>query len=82
MGQLRLGSKGHVFGNLGLFSALCVVGPLLGQIEFAVEEGVAVLASVTQEDTDLAVFDPASGAAVLALDPQECAPFLRSACLS
>jgi hypothetical protein len=59
--QLWLGGKGDVIGNVSSLSAWQISAPVFGQIQFAVDEGVAELRDVGGKDADLAVFH-ASGA--------------------
>ena len=58
--QSRLGGELDVLRYGGRGAALPVVGPFLGQIQFAVDQGVALCAGVGQENTDLTVLDPLS----------------------
>jgi hypothetical protein len=68
VGQLRAGGELDGGGDTGLFPALGVTGPGLGQVDPAVDQGVSVFTGVGQEDADLGVLDPSRGAGVLALD--------------
>jgi hypothetical protein len=62
-------------------ASAAVVGPPLGQIEFAVQKRVAALTGIVHKNTDLAVFDPSCGAAVSALDPAGMLAFLYQTAL-
>jgi hypothetical protein len=63
--QLRLGGKGDVIGDMGSLSAWQISAPLFGQVQFAVDEGVAEIRDVGGKDADLAVFDAPSPPAML-----------------
>jgi hypothetical protein len=58
--------KAHRLGDVGLGPALRVVGPVLGQIEAGVEQGLAARRHVGEEIADLTVVDFAQAAAPLA----------------
>ena len=62
--------------NMAFLAAGLVVGPFLGQIELAVQRGVAGRRRVGQEDADLAVVDLAQPTAPLASDPARFGPLL------
>ena len=55
-------------GDPGGLAAFAVLGPGLGQVELAVDQGVPLVGGVGGEDADLAVLGPSRGAGVLALD--------------
>jgi hypothetical protein len=63
-GQGWLGRKASVGWDPGLLTTGAVGGPLLRQIELAVQQGMAVPARITQKDPDLAVLDLAGRAAI------------------
>ena len=63
-------------GDVAFLAAGLVVGPILGQVEPAVQRGVTGLRGVGQEDTDLAVVDLAQPAAPLAADAAGFGPLL------
>ncbi len=66
-GQFVPGAETHLRGHAGLLAAPFVLGPVLGQVEARIDQGVALVADVAEVDTDLAVFDFAKAAAPLAL---------------
>ncbi len=68
-GQLALGGEVPLVGDFGRMAAFAVLGPGLGQVELAVDQGPAAGRRVGGEDTDLAVLGAAGGSGVLALDP-------------
>src|SRR3954452_17550060 len=65
--ELGLGGEGNVGRDARFASALLVLGPVGGQIERAVDQRLAMAAGIAEEHADLAIPDPAGGAAVLAL---------------
>jgi hypothetical protein len=77
--KLRFGREHDVLWHTRLFAARHVGGPLLRQIELAVEEGPAFGAGIGQEDTDLAVLAFASGARILAFDADRLGALLEKA---
>ena len=64
----RLGGEPDRVGDVGRRAPRGIVGPALGQVERAVDEGVPVPRHVGREDADLAVGDPAGGTGVLPRD--------------
>ena len=60
---------------------LGVGSPSLGQVEPPVDQRVPLAAAVRQEHPDLAILDPTSRAAVLALHTDALRPFLQEASL-
>ena len=68
-----------LLGDVALLASGLVVGPILGQVEPAVQRGVAGLGGVGQEDADLAVVDLAQPAAPLAIDAAGLGPLLGEA---
>jgi hypothetical protein len=80
-GQFGLGRKANRVGNSSLQATSFIRGPLLRQIEFAVDESTALLARIAKKHADLAVLDAAGRAAVLALDPGRMRALLEEACL-
>ncbi len=75
--QYDLGSERDLFRNAGLLPPLGVVGPLLGQVQGAVEQRPALLSCVPEEHPDLAVLDPPGGARVLAGNPTRLGALLE-----
>ncbi len=75
--QLRLGRERDRLGHARLSALVRVIGPLLGQVERTIEQGVAVAAGVAEEDADLAVLDPPRRARVLPLHPGRLRAFLE-----
>ena len=64
--QLRLGGERDGLRHGGRGAALPVVGPLLGQIQFTVDQGMALATGIGQENTDLTVLDPSRSPRILA----------------
>src|SRR3954447_18351932 len=64
-GQPVAGAEAHAPGHAGLLAPLAVGGPLRGQIEADIDEGVLLARGVAEEDADLAVLDLAQPAAPL-----------------
>src|SRR5918995_1745347 len=51
-GEPALGGEAHVLRHTGLRPSLGGVGPLVGQVQLPIDEGRALLGSVSQEDAD------------------------------
>src|SRR5262249_32527998 len=66
-GQFVPGLEAHRFGDAGLGTPLFVLGPLLGQVETDIDQGVLAAADVGEVDADLAVVDLAEAATPLPL---------------
>jgi hypothetical protein len=77
--DLGLGQERDVLGDLGRAAPLQVLGPRLGQVEPAVDQGVPPAAGVGQEHADLAVLDPPRRAAVLPRHPGRVLALLQEA---
>jgi hypothetical protein len=60
-GQLALGGEGALVGDAGRSAAFPVACPGLGQVELAIDQGMAAGGGVGGEDTDLAIFCPPGG---------------------
>lgn len=67
-GQFGFGLEGEGIGNVSSTAAWQVSAPLLGQVQLAVDEGMAALGDVGEEDANLAVLDGAAGTAILLSD--------------
>src|SRR5262249_41421760 len=80
-GQFRLGAEDHPLRYAGGAAAVWVVGPLVGQVQPGVQQGMAAVAGVGGVDGDLAVGDLTQGAAVLAGDPDALGAGLGEAAL-
>src|SRR5215210_3653437 len=78
-GEFGLGMHPDLIGHPGPLAALLVLGPLLGQIQLAVDEGLASAGSVGQKHPDLAVLPLADGACILALYPDAVPSLLDEA---
>jgi hypothetical protein len=74
---LGLGLKGDLLRHTCLLAAGHVGGPLLREIELAIEEGATFGAGIGEEDADLAVLAFASGAGILAFDANRLGAFLE-----
>jgi hypothetical protein len=68
-GQGRFGGELDLVGNTGGRTALRVLAPVLGQIQSPVDQRVPGRGRIRQIHRQLGDFDPAGGAAVLALHP-------------
>src|SRR5260370_20100172 len=60
--------KGHLGGDVGLAAVFAVSGPLRGEIEAVVDQGLAPRRDIGEKDTDLAIIDFAETATPLAGD--------------
>src|SRR5687768_6354226 len=78
-GEFGLGAHPDLLWYSSLFASLLVFGPLLGQIQLAVDESLTPIGSVGQEHSHLAVLRLACGAGVLALDPDALLALLDEA---
>lgn len=76
LGQLALGREGTFVGDLRLPAPLSILGPALGQVEFAVDQGPSADGGVGRQDTDLAVVDLSGSAGVLLGYPGRRGAFL------
>jgi len=65
----RLGGEVQVVGHVSGTPAIRLIGPAPGQVELAIDEGVAAIGHVGGEHADLAVGDLACRAGVLPLHP-------------
>jgi hypothetical protein len=77
-GQLRLGGEADLVGDAGRPAPLPVLGPLLGQIEAAVQEDVSGGSGVGEHDRGLAVAHVPGQAAVLEGHPDRLDALLLS----
>ena len=59
--QLMPSLEVNVLGHAGLVATFAVVGPLLGQVEAEIDQGVLVPRDVAEVDAELAVLDWRSG---------------------
>jgi hypothetical protein len=66
-GDRRLGGEAHVLGHMSGTQTVGLVGPALGQVEPAIEEGMTPIRHVSGEHADLTVGDLARRAGVLPL---------------
>ena len=74
--QFWLRGKADGIGYLGCQALLLVICPILGQIEFAVDQKPSLVADIGEKHADLAVFDPACSAAVLPRHADRMGAFL------
>src|SRR3954467_7207772 len=58
-------------------AALAIVGPVLGQVEFPVDQSMTLAAAIAQEHSDLAVLNTSSCASVLPRDTDRLGSFLQ-----
>ena len=65
-GQFRLGAKGNLGRDTRFAATGAIIGPAGGQIQFAVDQGVATRSDPGEKDAELAVFHAACGTTVLA----------------
>jgi hypothetical protein len=79
LGEHGFGPHRDVVGDTGLFASRPVVGPLGGQVQLPVEEGVPPPGGVGQKHAHLAVLDPSGRARVLALDAHALRALLEKA---
>src|SRR5262249_24509929 len=61
------GTEAHLPGHARLLAALAILGPLLGQVEAEVDQGVPLTGAVAEVDADLAALEFAQPAAPLPL---------------
>ena len=73
-GQFRFGRKGDSLRNMHGVPARQISAPVCGQIQFAVDEGMAQFRDVGEEDADLTIFDASSAPAILGSDASRVAP--------
>ena len=66
--QCGFGLKGDCLGDMGGEAAGRVSAPVLGQVQLAINEAVALCRDIGEEHADLAVFDAPGAAAILRLD--------------
>src|SRR4051794_24682956 len=67
-GQLVPGGEADLPGHAGLVHAHAIPGPLPGQVEAGIDQGVALVRDVSQVDAELTVLEFAQAAAPLAGD--------------
>lgn len=67
-GEFWFGAKGDGLRNTDFASAHRIIHPLVGQVQFPVDESMAKGGDVGKEDADLAVLDLACGATILLFD--------------
>ena len=67
IGAADHGGEAHVLGHMGGTQPVGLLGPALGQVEPAIDEGVASIRHVSGEHTNLTVGDLARRAGVLPL---------------
>jgi len=75
-GQLVPRAEANPLGNPGFLPPRPVAGPLLGQVEAEVDQGVFAMRDVAQVDADLTVVEFAEPAAPLPLHTHRLRPFL------
>jgi hypothetical protein len=73
------GGEPHRRIDAGLSASLGVGAPLLGQVQFPVQQHPPVRVGIGAEDTDLAVLGTPGGAGVLPLDPGRLDALLQEA---
>ena len=79
-GQFRLGLKGDRLGDMRSELAWQIVAPVFGEIQLAIDEGMAQCSHVGEEDADLTVLHLAAGTTILRRDAcRVAAPFGKAA---
>ena len=68
LGQFGFGGKADGVGDMGSLPAWQIAAPLLGQVQFAVDQGMAASGDVGEEDADLAIFHASAHATILRCD--------------
>ena len=68
-----LGLKREVVGDVSSLSAWQISTPVFGEIQFAVDEAMAQLRDVGEEDADLTMFDAPGASAILRCDARRVA---------
>ena len=66
--EFWFGGKADMIGNVGCLSAWQISAPFFGQVQFAVDEGVAQSSDVGGKDADLAIFHAPGASAILGGD--------------
>src|SRR4051812_12550377 len=79
LGQLRLGQERPLRRHADPFAALAIAGPVLGQVQFPVDQRMALAAAIAQEPPDLTVLDASRRARVLTSDANRLGSFLQEA---
>jgi hypothetical protein len=79
LGQFGFGAKGDGVRNMGSAPTRPIGAPVFGQIQLAVDEGMAQGRHVDEKHADLAVFDPSGASAVLQPDASGVAAAFREA---
>jgi site-specific DNA recombinase len=69
LGQFTFGLKTNRLGNTSLSAPLRIVDPVLGKIEFAVDEGMSFCAHVAEKDAHLTVLHLSGRPAILFFHP-------------
>src|SRR5688572_17063602 len=77
--QVGLGTHPDLLGYPGPFATLLIFGPLLGQIQLPVDEGLSSLRSVGHKHPHLAVLPLADGTGILAFYPNALISLLDEA---
>jgi hypothetical protein len=67
--QFRLGGKADGLGNVSGSPAGRILAPVLGQIQFTINEGVSQGGDIADKDADLTIFHPAGDATILRPHP-------------
>src|SRR3954462_13917001 len=68
LGQLRLGHERPLRRHADRVTAIPITGPVLGKVEFAVDQSMTLAAAIAQEYADLAILNPPCRAGVRAGD--------------
>ena len=77
--KLGLGQKANRRRHTSLGAARPILGPTLRQIERPVDQGMAMTTGIAEKHPDLAVFNPAGRAGILALHADRLGPLLEKA---
>ena len=81
LGQFGFGAKADHVRNMGGLPARQISAPVFGQIQFTVDESMALFSDVREEDTDLTVFHTPGAPAILGGHTSRVASALGEAAL-
>jgi hypothetical protein len=80
-GQFGFGLKGEGIGDVSGAAPGQVSAPLFGKVQFAIDEGMASLGDIGEEDADLTILDGSTGTAILRRDASGVAATFGAAAL-
>lgn len=61
-GQFRFAGKRDLIGNASTPPTLTILGPGLGHVQGTIQKGMPQRTGIEEQDANLAIFDPSSGA--------------------